>query len=195
MTEGTRLLEGVEAPAQGTWELDPAHTNAGFVARHLMVTKVRGRFTDASGRIRVGEGPEDSLVEVEIAAASIDSGDEDRDAHLRSPDFLDVERFPTIGFRSTRVERTGERTLRVEGDLTIRDVTRPVVLDAEYLGASRDWEGNPRIGFSATTRIDREDFGITWNVALEAGGWLVSKDVEIELEAQAILRQAGERAA
>lgn len=173
-------------PAPGVWELDPAHTTVGFVARHLMVTKVRGRFTGVSGSITVAERPEDSCVEVTIDAASVDTREEARDNHLRSPDFLDVEHYPTITFRSTGVRHLGGNRWAVDGELTIRGVTRPVTLDVTYEGAVRDPWGGERIGFSATTEIDRDDWGVSWNVPLEAGGLLVGKKVKIEIEAEAV---------
>lgn len=192
MSEAARTIDGVEAPATGTWVLDPSHTSAGFVARHAMVSKIRGRFREVSGALEVGETPEESSAEVSIQAASIETNDEQRDGHLRSPDFLDVDKFPTISFKSTRVELSGERGLTVEGDLTIRDVTRPVVLQVEYEGLAVDPFGIPRVGFSASTEIEREDFGMAWNQALEAGGWLVGKRVRIEVEAEAVPKAVAE---
>jgi polyisoprenoid-binding protein YceI len=189
----TQDVQDSGIPTAGTWLIDQAHTNVGFVARHLMVTKVRGRFTEVEGAITIGETPETSKIDVRMVAASIDTADQGRDDHLRSPDFLDVERFPELTFRSSNVEVTGDRTLRVTGDLTIRDVTRPVVLDVEYEGLIVDPWGNTKAGFSATTEIDREAFGITWNAALEAGGVLVGNRVKIELEVQAALQATGEK--
>jgi polyisoprenoid-binding protein YceI len=191
----TRTVNGLQAPGPGTWRFDPGHTTLMAEARHLMVTKVRGRFTDFTGTIHVAEVPEESFVEVEIKAASIDTGNADRDAHLRSPDFLDVQKHHTLTFRSTGVELGDGPEFRVPGELSIRGVTRPVVLEAEYLGATGDPWGNTRVGFSATTEIDREDFGMTWNVALEAGGMLVSKKIKIDLEVQAVAAKAEEAAA
>lgn len=185
-TEGVRIIEGIEAPAPGDWNIDPAHSELAFIARYLMVTKVRGGFGEWEGTFHIAEVPEESSVQVTIKAASIDTGTPDRDKHLRSPDFLDVERFPELTFKSTKVELTGGTGLRVTGDLTIRDVTKSVVLDAEFQGIAADPWGGTRAAFSATTEIDREEFGASWNVALEAGGWLVSKKVRLELEAQAI---------
>ena len=173
-------------PAAGVYEIDTAHSMVEFVSRHLMVTKVRGRFTDFSGTITVGESPEESAVEVTIDAASIDTGDEKRDGHLRSADFLDVENHPTLEFRSTAVEAIDDERLLVTGDLTIRGVTRPVTLDATCDGEFSDPRGGRRVGFSATTEVDREDWGLTWNVALETGGVLVSKKLTFELEIQAV---------
>ncbi|HEY7281460.1 MAG TPA: YceI family protein [Actinomycetota bacterium] len=185
MADATRMVDGVEIPAPGVWEVDPAHSRLGFVARHLMVTKVRGSFDVFDGRIAVGERPEDSSVAVRVDTASITTGSADRDTHLKSADFLDVERFPTMTFRSTKVERNGDAGLRLEGELTVRDVTRPVTLDAEFDGLTDDPWGGKRVAFTATTEIDREDWGMTWNVALEKGGVLVSKKVQIEIDVQA----------
>src|SRR5207248_75272 len=153
MDEAKATAERAETglPERGTWKIDPAHSGVGFVARHMMVSKVRGGFGVFSGTIEVGDSPETSSVEVEIDAASVQTGNEGRDQHLRSPDFLDVETYPRITFRSTRVERTGDSSLRVEGDLTIRDVTKPVTLDAHFHGMAGDPLGNTRIGFSAST--------------------------------------------
>jgi polyisoprenoid-binding protein YceI len=173
-------------PAAGVYEIDKSHSMVEFVSRHLMVTKIRGRFSEFSGAITVGETPEESSVEVTIDAASIDSRDEKRDGHLRSPDFLDVENHPTIEFRSTDVEVIDDQRLRVTGDLTIRDVTRPVTLDATFDGEFADPWGNQRIGFSASTEIDREDWGLTWNVALETGGVLVARKARLELTVSAV---------
>jgi polyisoprenoid-binding protein YceI len=177
---------GVELPEPGVWQIDPAHTVISAVARHLMVAKVRGYFRKFSGAIHIGERPEDSWVEVEIDAASIDTGVEDRDNHLRSPDFLDVENHPKLHFKSTSVEPVSNGDFKLHGDLTIRGITRPVVLDAHYEGVVADPWGGKRIAFSATTELFREDWGMTWNVALEAGGVLVSKSVKVEIEVEAV---------
>jgi polyisoprenoid-binding protein YceI len=152
-----------------------------------MVTKVRGRFTKFSGAIHIAERREDSSAELTIDAASIDTNQPDRDNHLRSPDFLDVERFPTITFRSTKVEVTGTNTLEVTGSLTIRDVTRPIALDVEFEGVTKDAYGKTRAAFSAKGEIDRTEFGASWNLVLETGGVLVSKDIKIELDVLATL--------
>ncbi len=182
----TRTIDGVEAPRAGTWTIDAAHSSVEVIARHLMLAKVRGRFGSYEGEIVVGDTPEDSGVEVTIDAASIDTGEAKRDEHLRSPDFLDVENHPTLTFRSTEARRTGEETLEVDGDLTIRGVARPVTLDVEYLGVTQDPWGNTRAAFSATTEIDREEFGITWNQALETGGVMVGRKLKVELEVSAV---------
>jgi polyisoprenoid-binding protein YceI len=184
----TRSIEGVDVPAPGLWRIDTAHTNVGFVARYLMLTKVRGRFTEFSGSIHVEENPADSWAELSIAAASIDTSNPDRDTHLRSPDFLDVARFPTINFRSTDVKLGGRSNLQVTGDLTIRGQTRSVVLDVEYLGVTPDVWGNTRVAFSAAAEIDRTEFGASWNVALETGGVLVGRQVQLDIEAQAVFQ-------
>jgi polyisoprenoid-binding protein YceI len=185
-TEAIRTFEGYELPAPGDWQIDPVHTSVEFVARHLMVSKVRGRFTHVEGTIHVADNPGDSWVEVKIDAAGVESGDEQRDAHLRSPDFFDVEGYPEITFRSSRLEGESPGHFRVHGDLTVRDVTRPVTLDVEYAGVTPDPWGDLRAGFSATTEVDREDFGLTWNVALETGGVLVGKKARLEFEIEAI---------
>jgi polyisoprenoid-binding protein YceI len=171
-----------------TWKLDSAHTVAAFSGRHMMITTVRGTLGQVTGTIEFDEAhPENSRVEAVIDTAGLSTGVADRDNHLRSADFLDVTNYPTITFKSTRVEVTGENTAKVHGDLTIRGVTRPVVIDAEYLGRVASPFGDTRVGFTGSTKINREDFGLTWNVALEAGGVLVSKDIKIELEVEAIL--------
>jgi len=181
-TTGTRM------PPRGTWKLDPNHTTVGAVARHLMVTKVRGHFSSFEGAIHIGERPEDSWAELEIDAASIDTGVEQRDQHLRSGDFLDVEHHPKISFRSTEVQVIGEDRLRVTGDLTIRGISRPVSLDVAYEGVSPDPWGGTRAGFTISGELRREDWDMSWNVPLEGGGVLVSKTVQLEIEAQAVLQ-------
>lgn len=186
---GVREVDGRLVPDPGTYAIDLSHSTAEFVGRHLMISKVRGRFADFVGGIEIAERPEASSVAVEIQAASVTSGDEARDGHLRSPDFFDVERYPTLTFRSTKVETAGADRWTVTGDLTIRDITRPVVLDVEFDGASRTPWGDQRIGFSASTELDREDWGLTWNQALETGGVLVGKKIRIELGVEATLVQ------
>lgn len=181
-----RDWNGVTVPAAGVFALDPAHTRVGFVARHLMVSRVRGAFTEVSGEVVVGVDPTESSVTAQIAAASIDTGAADRDVHLRSPDFLDVETYPHLTFRSTGLAAVGGTDFTLRGDLTIRDVTRAVELAVEFEGVARSPWGQEVIGFTATTEIDREEFGITWNQALETGGVLVGKRVKIEIEAEAI---------
>ena len=182
---GGRALSGVEVPAAGTYQIDPSHSAVEFVSRHLMLTKVRGRFARFEGSVTVADDPLKSSARVTIDAASVDTGDEKRDGHLRGEDFLNVEEYPTLEFRSTRLEPVGDRWV-LEGDLSVRGVTRPVSLDVDYEGAVVDPFGNSRIGFSARTEIDREEWGLTWNVALETGGVLVGKKVVIELTVSAI---------
>jgi polyisoprenoid-binding protein YceI len=171
----------------GTWTLDPSHTQLGFAARHAMVTTVRGGFHDVAGTLHLdAEDPTRSAAEVTVQAASIDSGVADRDAHLRSGDFLDVEKFPTLSFRSTSARESGDDEYVLSGDLTIRDVTRPVELKISHLGAASDPFGNLRAGFEGSTVISRKDFGLTWNVALETGGFLVGDKIKITLDVSAI---------
>lgn len=185
-TTSLREYQGVKIPEAGTYALDPAHTTVEFVGRHLMITKVRGRFTEFTGEIVVGENPQDSAVNVTIQTASVDSSDDKRDGHLRGEDFLDVEKYPTMTFRSTSVDVGSDGTAKVTGDLTVKDVTRPVTLDVEFEGAEADPWGGQRLGFSATAEIDREDWGLTWNVALETGGMLVGKKIRLEFNVQAV---------
>jgi len=185
----TRDVNGVTLPTTGTFALDRSHTQVGFVARHLMVSKVRGRFTDFEGTIVVADDPSASSVEVTIQAASVNTNDENRDNHVRNNDFLSVEEFPTLSFRSTKVELKPRGDWKVYGDLTVRGVTRPVVLDVEFEGVIQDPWGNQRLGFTASGEIDRNDFGVSFNAALETGGFVVSPKVKLEIEAEAV-RQA-----
>ena len=172
---------------QTTWTIDAAHTDVGFSVKHLMISTVRGRFGGVRGTITLnGADLTRASVEAEIATASIDTRTEQRDAHLRSADFFEVEKYPAITFRSRRIERiTGDR-YRIIGELTIRDITREVVLDGTDEGRGKDPWGGDRLAFSATTTIDRRDFGLTWNQALETGGLLVSNDIKISLDVQAV---------
>jgi polyisoprenoid-binding protein YceI len=185
MEESTAVVDRTKLPPAGTWTFDKAHTQIGFVSRH-MLAKVRGRFTGFDGKVVIAERPEDSWVEVEIDAASITTDTEMRDNHLRSPDFLDVETFPKLTFRSKELRPTGDATFELVGDLTIRDITREVVLDAEFLG----WGPGPMpdsplvAAFSAKTEIEREDWDVSWNVVVETGGWLVGKKAQIEIDAE-----------
>jgi polyisoprenoid-binding protein YceI len=168
-----------------TWQLDTAHTTVSFTAKHMMITRTRGVFKGVTGTIQFDEAdPTLSSVRVEIPAATIDTGMEPRDAHLRSADFFDVETFPTLTFTSTSIAKKGDRWA-ITGDLTMHGVTRSVVLDAEHLGIVTAMDGRRHAGFEATTKVKRSDWGLTWNVGLEAGGWLVSDDVTIELEVAA----------
>jgi polyisoprenoid-binding protein YceI len=182
----TTTPHGVEAPDAGVWNIDAAHSSVSFVARHMMVSKVRGHFGQFSGQIHVADNVEGSWAEVTIDPSSITTGVEMRDNHLRSADFFEIEKFPDMKFRSTKVERTGPSSLKVAGALTIRDVTRPVVLDVDYEGLIPDPRFGARVAFSASTQINREDWGITWNQALETGGVVVGKTVRIELDVAAV---------
>jgi polyisoprenoid-binding protein YceI len=172
-------------PAPGTWTIDTSHSSVEFVVRHLMVAKVRGRFSEFSGSIHVGDSPETSSVEVSIAPASITTGDAQRDGHLQSADFFQVEDYPTIDFRSTAVRSVKGERYAVDGELTVHGVTKPVTLDLEYQGAITDPFGNDKAVFSASTELDREEWGLTWNQALESGGVLVGKKAKIEIEVEA----------
>jgi polyisoprenoid-binding protein YceI len=181
-----RAVDGIELPPPGTYAFDKAHTQVEFVARH-MLTKVRGRFTEFDGELVIGQGPDDSHVEVEIEAASIQTNQDMRDDHLRSGDFLEIEKYPKLTFTSTAVRPTGGNTFQLVGDLTIKDTTREVVLDAEFEGFGPGLRGGTLVAFSAKTEIDREDWDMTWNVAVETGGLLVGKKVQIEIAVEALL--------
>jgi polyisoprenoid-binding protein YceI len=176
--------------AERIWKIDPAHSSVGFSVKHMMFTTVRGRFRDVEGTVRADEErPERSSVEVEIRAASIDTGVPDRDAHLRSADFFDVERHPTITFRSRRVEGASalpEGRFRIVGELTMLGIPREVVLDAVFEGRGTDPWGKTRAGARATAEIDRRDWGLTWNRTLDAGGILVGNTLRLEIEIQAV---------
>lgn len=168
-----------------TWQIDTAHTVVSFTGKHMMITKVRGIFENVTGTIAYDEAdPARSSVEVTIPTATVETGMEARDNHLRSPDFLDAENHPAMTFRSTSIVPTGDRWA-ITGDLTIRGVTRSVILDAEALGVVQGMDGRRHAGFEASTKIKRSDWGLTWNVGLEAGGWLVSDEIAIELEVAA----------
>lgn len=177
--------------ANEQWDFDVAHSSINFSVRHLMVSKVRGQFTKWSGSLEFDEQePTRARVDAQLDAASIDTKDAQRDAHLRSADFLDTERFPTISFKSTGIEKVGDARFSMKGELTIRGITKPVTLDVEYAGRAKDPWGGERVGFSARTSIDRKDFGLTWNQLLETGGVLVGEKVDIELEIEAIRRKS-----
>ena len=172
-----------------TLVIDPSHSEAQFTVRHMMFAKVRGHFAKVSGTIQLDQDDlSRSSVDVTIEAASIDTREPQRDAHLRSADFLDVEKFQAITFKSRTVTPQGGR-LSIVGDLTIHGVTREVTLDAREEGSGKDPWGNQRVGFSATTRLDRRDFGLQWNQALETGGWLVGHDVDIDLDVEGVAQQ------
>jgi polyisoprenoid-binding protein YceI len=178
-----------KAPAAGTrttWKLDPSHTTVEFSAKHLMISTVKGRITDIEGTIDMDEkDPRNSSVEATLKAASLDTRTDQRDQHLRSADFLDVEKYPEIIFRSTRIEGDKD-SFKLTGDLTIRDVTKPITLDVEFEGTGKDPWGGERVGFSAKGKFDRRDFGLTWNQALETGGVVVGNEIKISLEVEAI---------
>jgi polyisoprenoid-binding protein YceI len=176
----------VRLPAAGTYELDPVHTSVGFIARHLMVAKVRGQFTEFTGSIVVADDSLQSWAEATIHTASISTWSDQRDGHLRSADFFDSDRYPTMTFRSTEVLAGDRGTFAVQGQLTIKDVTRPVQLDVEYHGLVTDPWGQQRIALTATVQIDRRDFGLAWNAPLEGGGFMIGNTVKIEIEAEAV---------
>ena len=171
----------------GTYTIDPSHSRIGFVARHAMVTKVRGSFNEFTGSGYFdAEDPSKSKVELTIQANSIDTRNADRDNHLRSNDFFDMENHPEITFVSTSVEKVDDETFRLTGDLTIKGVSKPVTVDLEYTGSAKDPFGNQRIGLEGSTQVNRKDWGLTWNAPLEAGGVLVSEKVTLEFEVSAI---------
>lgn len=218
MTGSTRIWNGMSIPAPGSYELDTGHKRIGFVAKHMMVSPVRGEFREATARITVAEDPLESSIVATIQAASVDTANADRDTHLRSADFLDVERYPTLEYRSTGItaldktdpiffwaklknHRLGRRagveepapparpvTARfvLSGELTVKGITRPVDCQVEFGGARRDPYGQDIFGFSATAEINREDYGLVWNVALDSGGVLVGRNIRIEIAGEAI---------
>ncbi|MGW0807196.1 YceI family protein [Nonomuraea sp. NPDC002799] len=181
----TRTWESLTIPAAGTYALDGAHTHIGFVVKHMMVSKVRGSFDSFNGSVTIAENPLESSAELTIQTSSISTGVADRDGHLRGDDFLAVEKFPEITFKSTRVVGHSGDEFTVAGDLTVREVTKEVELTVEYGGAGTNPWGAAVWGFSITTEIDREEFGLTWNQALETGGVLVGKKIKIEIEGEA----------
>jgi len=183
-----RTIEGLELPAPGTWEIDPVHSNVSFVVRHMVVAKVRGKFAKFSGTIEVAENHQDSKVEATIDAASIDTSEPNRDAHIRSADFLDVAHYPVITFSALGpIHKSGTR-FTLSGDLTIRGVTKPVTLEAEYLGVITHPQMGTRMGLSATGEINKDDFGVLYNAALETGGFVLGKTIRLELEVEAVLK-------
>lgn len=185
----TRTWQDLEIPPAGTYDIDPAHTELEIIARHMMIAKVRGRFEEFSGTLVVGEDPRDSRVEVDIQSGSINTNEDTRDQHLRSADFLDVERWPSIRLEGAGPEHLGGRDFRITADLTIRDVTRPVDIDFQLQGVTTDPWGNTRAFFSGAFSINREEFGVTWNQALETGGVMVGPELKAELDVQAVLRE------
>lgn len=181
-----RTVEGEAVPTPGVFTLDATHSHLGFSIRHMMIAKVRGSFTDVQGTLTVAEDPADSTVEIVVDLASIDTRDQGRDDHLRSPDFFDVENFPTMTFRSTGISSISGDKFRLDGELDLHGVKGPLSLEVEYEGAALDPWGNQRIGFSATGTINREAHGLTWNAPLETGGLMVGKDAKIEFEAEMV---------
>lgn len=174
----------------GTWQIDATHSDVDFTVRHMMISKVRGSFSGVSGTIVTDGTASDTKVNVEIDVASVSTKDASRDAHLRSGDFFDAEQFPKMTFTSTEVEEIKQHEkYRLHGDLTLHGVTKPVVLDTEFSGINTDPYGQTKAGASASTSIGRSDYGLTWNAALETGGVLVSDEVKIEIELQAVLQK------
>lgn len=171
----------------GDYQIDVAHSRLGFVARHAMVTKVRGSFTEFEGHAHLDAAdPAKSSAELTIQVASVDTAQEQRDGHLRGPDFFDVENYPTMTFKSTSAEQVDDDTFRLTGDLTIKDTTKPVAIDFEFTGTAKDPYGNLRAGFEGQATINRKDWGLTWNAALETGGFLVSDKVVLEFDVSAV---------
>ena len=181
-----RIVDGEELPAAGSYGIDASHSEVGFAVRHVMVSKTKGRFSDFAGTVEIADNPFESSVFVTIQTASIDTRDEQRDGHLRSGDFFDVEAWPTMTYVSRSVREAGKGSYVVDGDLTIKGVTQSVPLELTFEGGAADPWGGVRIGFSAKAELDRESFGLTWNQALETGGVLVGKKVTIEIEAEAV---------
>jgi polyisoprenoid-binding protein YceI len=170
-----------------TWSVDPSHSHVEFAVKHLMISTVKGRFGDVKGTITYNESnPAQSKVDIEISTASVDTRAEQRDAHLRSPDFFDVERFPTMKFTSKRIEGDPNGEFKLIGDLTIRDKTQEVALDAEFQGKTRDPWGSDRMGFAARGKINRKEFGLSWNQALDAGGWVLGDDIKMSIEVELV---------
>ncbi|GGW46227.1 YceI family protein [Streptomyces xantholiticus] len=186
-TTAIATVDPALAGLTGEYTIDPAHSSIGFTVRHAMVTNVRGSFGEHEGTLQLDGGdPSRSTASIDVAMASIDTGISDRDGHLRSGDFFDVERFPKMTFRSTGAEQLGGDKYRIIGDLTIKDVTRPLAIDLEFQGSATDVYGNERVGFEGGTEILRSDWGLTWNAALEAGGVMVSDKVKLTFDISAI---------
>lgn len=176
------LLAAGSVAAQTVWKTDKSHSNVKFTVSHLVIAEVGGRFKDFDATVtHTKDDLSDMTVEATITTGSIDTDNEQRDTHLKSDDFFNVEKYPEMKFKSTKVEKTGNDTYKITGDLTIRDVTRPVVLDTKFRGSVKDPWGNTKAGFRATTTIDRFDWGVKWNKAIETGGLVVGKDVDITL--------------
>ena len=182
----TRTFEGTDVPAAGSYAIDPSHSEIGFVVKHMMVSKVRGRFADFDGNITISDDPLQSSVEVNVRLDSVDTRDEKRDEHLRGGDFFDVEANKFMTYRSTGVRHVSGATYVVEGELTLNNVTKPLELTVDFEGAATDPWGGTRIGFSARGEINRDEFGVSYNAALETGGFLIGKKVTLELEVEAV---------
>ncbi|MFF5723738.1 YceI family protein [[Kitasatospora] papulosa] len=186
-TTATLAVDPALAALTGTYTIDPAHSSIGFTVRHAMVTNVRGSFGEHEGTLVLdGSAPSNSSASIDVRIASVDTGIADRDGHLVSGDFFDAEKFPLMSFRSTQAEQLGGDTYRVTGDLTIKDVTRPLSIDLEFNGSATDVYGNERVGFEGSTDILRSDWGLTWNAALETGGVMVSDKVKLNFDISAI---------
>ena len=184
MSEQAREIDGVSVPPVGKYELDASHTEVSFVARH-MLTKVRGRFTEFSGTIEVGDTPETSGVEVEVKTDSVQTNFEQRDNHLKSADFFETDEHPVMTFRSTAIRHAGGSSFELDGDLTIRDITKPITIEGEFLGWGKDPYDNTIFSAEAKTTVEREDWDLTWNVAVETGGFLVSKKIDLVIDVEA----------
>lgn len=191
-TDRTDERRDLHLPTPGNWAIDQAHSEIHFMVRHMMISKVRGQFREFSGSFTIDEAPERSCVEVVITASSIDTGDAQRDGHLRSPDFLDVERHPEIRFRSTSVRPIGDGCGELDGDVTLKGITKAVTLRVQFNGEAVDPWGNTRAGFAGAMEIDREDFGLTWNQALETGGVLLGREIRFELDVEAVRQSDGD---
>ncbi|MEU5821003.1 YceI family protein [Streptomyces sp. NPDC047803] len=183
----TAEVDPALAALTGDYTIDPAHSSIGFTVRHAMVTNVRGSFAEHEGSLKLdGSDPANSTASIDVKIASVDTGIKDRDGHLVSGDFFDAEKFPLMTFRSTSAEQLGGDTYRVTGDLTIKDVTRPLSIDLEFNGSAKDVYGNERVGFEGGAEILRSDWGLTWNAALETGGVMVSDKVKLNFDISAI---------
>lgn len=179
-----------------SWSIDSAHSQVNFSVRHMMITNVRGRFDKFSGTVNFNEqDPARSSVEVQIDAASVNTNDAKRDEHLKSPDFFDVQKFPSLSFKSTRIELLDKKSAKIYGDLTIHGVTKEAVLNTEYIGQSKSPWGTTSAGFSASAKVNRKDFGLEWNVALETGGMLVGDDIKVDIEVEIIKQPEAQPAA
>ncbi len=188
MSSATQTSNLTETPVAGIWDIDPSHTTVEFIGRHLVFTKVRGRFTDVAGHVTISEDPTASSVEVTLNSSSVNTGHDDRDGHLKSADFFDVENHPVITFKSTKVEWNGNEGT-VTGDLTVKGVSKPITLHTEFSGVVTDPWGGTRAVFSAKGEVNREDWGLTWNMPLDKGGVLVSKNIDFEIETEIVLQK------